>query len=176
MNSKRNDLMEESDWLSENDAHRVLARAVELDARSNTNVPVSQLREIAGEAGIDRSAFETALGELRSGKLPALSQPAMPQSQSLTMFLSRHRRHAVVIALVTASFTTPGDMLVPTSLLALKLYGLYEFGILVSRFIDSARGRMRSRVPDAAEANIRDSDGSARHSSNVARSLVLHRA
>ncbi|HEX6048473.1 MAG TPA: hypothetical protein VFZ21_04370, partial [Gemmatimonadaceae bacterium] len=49
--------------LSEDAAHRLLARAVELDAQHGSRVSVAQLREIAREAGIAPEAFDAALGE-----------------------------------------------------------------------------------------------------------------
>lgn len=50
--------------LSEDVAHRVLARAVELDARNASEVPLTKLREIAQEAGISELALEQALREI----------------------------------------------------------------------------------------------------------------
>jgi hypothetical protein len=50
--------------LSEETAHRVLARAVELDVRHASEVPLARLREIAREAGIGDRAFELALREI----------------------------------------------------------------------------------------------------------------
>src|SRR5688500_2366295 len=50
--------------LSEETAHRVLARAVELDARHASDVPIAKLREIAREAGIGDRALELALLEV----------------------------------------------------------------------------------------------------------------
>lgn len=49
--------------LPEDEAHRVLARAVELDARLASEMPITRLREIAIEAGISPDAFEAALNE-----------------------------------------------------------------------------------------------------------------
>ena len=51
--------------LSEDAAHRLLARAVELDARRASDVSIAQLRDIALEAGIAPAAFEDALAEIR---------------------------------------------------------------------------------------------------------------
>ena len=55
--------------LSEDAAHRLLARAVELDAQRGSRVSVAQLREIAREAGIAPEAFDDALAEFRSTEL-----------------------------------------------------------------------------------------------------------
>lgn len=51
--------------LSEDAAHRLLARAVELDARRASDVSIAQLRDIALEAGIAPAAFDDALAEIR---------------------------------------------------------------------------------------------------------------
>jgi hypothetical protein len=51
--------------LPEDAAHRLLARAVELDARRASNVSIAQLRDIALEAGIAPAAFDDALAEIR---------------------------------------------------------------------------------------------------------------
>lgn len=49
--------------LSEDAAHRLLARAVELDEHRASHVRVAQLRDIALEAGISPRAFDEALAE-----------------------------------------------------------------------------------------------------------------
>ena len=49
--------------LSEDAAHRLIARAIELDARRGEEVSIAQLREVAQEAGISPQAFEDALLE-----------------------------------------------------------------------------------------------------------------
>jgi hypothetical protein len=51
--------------LPEDAAHRLLARAVELDARLAGEVSIAQLRDVAREAGIAPAAFDDALRELR---------------------------------------------------------------------------------------------------------------
>ena len=50
--------------LSEDAAHRLIARAIELDARRGEEVSIAQLREVAQEAGISSQAFEEALLEV----------------------------------------------------------------------------------------------------------------
>jgi hypothetical protein len=64
------DSLPNSDGLSEDTAHRLLARAVELDAQRLEQVSVEELREIAREAGISARAFEDALAELRNRAAP----------------------------------------------------------------------------------------------------------
>jgi hypothetical protein len=61
--------------LPEDAAHRLLARAVELDAHRVSQVSVAQLREIAREAGIAPEAFDEALAELRSLTAAAAAPP-----------------------------------------------------------------------------------------------------
>jgi hypothetical protein len=51
--------------LPEDAAHRLLARAVELDASRSSEVTIAQLRDAACEAGISITAFDAALDELR---------------------------------------------------------------------------------------------------------------
>ena len=50
--------------LSEDAAHRLLARAVELDASRSYEFSIAQLRDVAREAGISATAFEDALAEI----------------------------------------------------------------------------------------------------------------
>jgi hypothetical protein len=63
--------------LSEDAAHRLLARAVELDARRASDVSIAQLRDIALEAGIAPAAFDDALAEIR-GLSATVVSPADP--------------------------------------------------------------------------------------------------
>ena len=67
-------------------------------------------------------------------------------------FLSRYRRHAIVICVVTASFITPGAD--PYSLFALTvpLYVLYELSVFVARFV--VRGREKREAKRAAEERL----------------------
>ena len=50
--------------LSDDAAHRLLARAIELDQSQDSETSVAQLREAAREAGISSAAFDNALREL----------------------------------------------------------------------------------------------------------------
>lgn len=51
--------------LSEELAHRLLARAIELDLESRSGTTVEQLRDVARELGIADAAFESALSDVR---------------------------------------------------------------------------------------------------------------
>ena len=64
--TERSDQADGSTLLPEETAHRILARAVELDAAHASDIPLARLREIAHEAGIGGRAFEQAVRELRS--------------------------------------------------------------------------------------------------------------
>ena len=55
------------DFLSEDAAHRLLARAVELDAHRAGTLSIEQLRDVARDAGISPRAFDDALAEARAG-------------------------------------------------------------------------------------------------------------
>lgn len=65
------------DALSEDVAHRLLARAIELDARRAASLSVNQLREVAEEAGISRNAFEEALLEARVPAPAGVRRPSI---------------------------------------------------------------------------------------------------
>jgi sec-independent protein translocase protein TatC len=66
-------------------------------------------------------------------------------------FLSKYRRHAIVITVVVAAFITPDAS--PTTLFALAgpLYLLYELGVALSYMVTRKR-RKRERDEQAAEA------------------------
>jgi hypothetical protein len=68
--------------VSEDEAYRVLARAVQLDARLASQVSIAQLRQIAQEAGIAPAAFEEALREFRveQAHLDAEAKPGLLRS------------------------------------------------------------------------------------------------
>jgi sec-independent protein translocase protein TatC len=65
-------------------------------------------------------------------------------------FLSRYRRHAIVITVVVAAFITPDAS--PTTLFALSLplYLLYELGVALS-YIVTRRRRLRSEAEEREE-------------------------
>ena len=117
-------------WISEEEAHRLLARAVELDAEQGAAVSLRELRQAAEEAGIPRDAFEQALVELRAGELEPLTV-----GRKVSMKLVEFRRAGVVISFVTAAGITPGDSLVLSLVGGLGLYGAYEGAIALARLL-----------------------------------------
>ena len=121
------------DSLSEDEAHRVLARAVELDARAMSDVSISQLRSVAQEAGIAPEALDRALLELRAGRLPGVHGPGSRRS-AIAAQLRRFRRYATLIIVIGVAATTPGDIFIQNALYALPLFALYEICI---RLVDA---------------------------------------
>jgi sec-independent protein translocase protein TatC len=47
-------------------------------------------------------------------------------------FLSKYRRHAIVLIIIIGAFLTPGDLVYTTLLLAIPLYLLYELSVLAA--------------------------------------------
>jgi hypothetical protein len=117
------------EFLSEEEAHRVLARAVELDTRAVSDVSVAQLQSIAAEAGIAPDALECAMREFRAGELPGHSRAASAPRPRLSAQLRRFRRHAALASIVAAAAATPGDFLVLSVLTSMPIYALYEICI-----------------------------------------------
>ena len=68
----------EGSRLPEDAAHRLLARAVELDATRGTELTIAQLRAAAGEAGISNAAFDAALKEWLSADFTTVAPRAAP--------------------------------------------------------------------------------------------------
>ncbi|MEO7458348.1 MAG: hypothetical protein ABIY52_18965 [Gemmatimonadaceae bacterium] len=113
------------EWLTEEEAHRVLARAVELDEGRASDVSLVKLREIAEEAGIARDALDRALGEL--------SEVRVPKRFPLSQKLARYRWHAAGASFVAGAMLTPADVVVQTTLLALPIMAAYELAIAIVR-------------------------------------------
>ena len=70
-------------------------------------------------------------------------------------FLSRYRRHAILLCVIAAAFITPGAD--PYSLVALTvpLYLLYELSVFVSRFIFRGRAKREARREAEAALGVR---------------------
>ncbi|MEO6877368.1 MAG: twin-arginine translocase subunit TatC [Gemmatimonadaceae bacterium] len=63
-------------------------------------------------------------------------------------FLSKYRRHAIVLIVIIGAFLTPGDMVWTTIWLSVPLYGLYELSVGMAYIIYRRKQRRRA----AAEA------------------------
>jgi hypothetical protein len=119
--------------LTEEEAHRLLARAVELDARHVATLSVGQLREAAQEAGIRAEAFDQAWREFQSLQLPGADSPLRSRHRSLADHLARYRRHAFVGSLLLLALISRGDEALRTLLVSPMLYGAYEAVIAIVR-------------------------------------------
>lgn len=120
MEDQRKDLGQR-EWLSEDEAHRLLARAVDLDSEHRAAVSVEDLQRAASDAGIDPQAFFQALAELRSGALEPLTIGQLVASR-----LARYRGAAALASFVAAAGITPGDAVVLSAFFGLSLYGAFE--------------------------------------------------
>jgi sec-independent protein translocase protein TatC len=63
-------------------------------------------------------------------------------------FLSKYRRHAIVLIIVIGAFLTPGDLVWTTVALAVPLYGLYELSVMVAVIIHRRKAK-RAAARDA---------------------------
>jgi hypothetical protein len=114
--------------LSEEDARRLLARAVELESRESVYVSLDELRIVAREAGIDDVAFEKALEEFHTG---ALRPPTIGRLISERM--GRVRRFSYACGFLGAALVTPGDAVLLSIAAGFGLCGVYEGIIAVAR-------------------------------------------
>jgi sec-independent protein translocase protein TatC len=60
-------------------------------------------------------------------------------------FLSKYRRHAIVLIVIIGAFLTPGDMVWTTIALSVPLYALYELSVLASYVIYRRKNRRAAR-------------------------------
>jgi sec-independent protein translocase protein TatC len=69
-------------------------------------------------------------------------------------FLSKYRKHAIVVCLTAAAFITPGADPYSLFALAIPLYVLYELSVFVAQFAYRKREKRRARreAEDAAES------------------------
>ena len=159
------------DRLSEEDAHRILARAVELDDRDRADVvSIAQLQSIAAEAGIAAGALEGALREFRAGALPmsggmTVARPGLPAR------LRGLRCYAALAAFVAGAATTPGDFVVGTALAALPFYALYELSLYLLR--DRGRNGPSSPVAPHRAPNVSTASTRTESVARDARYLLL---
>jgi hypothetical protein len=114
--------------ISEEEARRLLARAVEIEAREGAYLSLEELREIALEAGIPLEALEQALGELEQG---ALRPPTV--GRFFAEKLERSRSLACALGFFGAAMVTPGDAVTLTLLGGLSFFGLWEGMIALAR-------------------------------------------
>ena len=75
--------------LSEDSAHRLLARAIELDQSRGSETTLVELRDVALEAGISAQAFDAAFHEFRALALTARGSEAVSASVRPSKVVSR---------------------------------------------------------------------------------------
>ena len=97
------------DVLTDQVAHRILARAAELDAAQKAAVDVANLRAAAVEAGISPSAFDSALDEVQGGQ----HRPATPPRRRRTRI--RMLLLAAPVFMLAGAFVV-GRMVMPVPL------------------------------------------------------------
>ena len=61
-------------------------------------------------------------------------------------FLSKYRRHAIVLIVIIAAFLTPGDLVWTTLALSIPLYALYELSVIAAYFIHRRKARRRAAL------------------------------
>ena len=61
-------------------------------------------------------------------------------------FLSKYRRHAIVLIVIIAAFLTPGDLVWTTIALSVPLYALYELSVVAAYVIYRRKQRRRAEV------------------------------
>ena len=61
-------------------------------------------------------------------------------------FLSKYRRHAIVVIVIIGAFLTPGDMVWTTIWLAVPLYALYELSVMGAYVIFKRKARRRAAL------------------------------
>jgi sec-independent protein translocase protein TatC len=67
-------------------------------------------------------------------------------------FLSKYRRHAIVLIVIVGAFLTPGDLVWTTIALAVPLYALYELSVAAAYIIQRSRQRRRRRAETDSDA------------------------
>ncbi|HSQ30996.1 MAG TPA: twin-arginine translocase subunit TatC [Gemmatimonadaceae bacterium] len=67
-------------------------------------------------------------------------------------FLSKYRRHAVVLIIIIGAFLTPGDLVWTTIALSVPLYMLYELSVFAARLIYRRREKRSASLEPAHES------------------------
>jgi sec-independent protein translocase protein TatC len=70
------------------------------------------------------------------------------------MFLTKYRRHAIVLIVIVGAFLTPGDMVWTTIALSVPLYGLYELSVLAAYVIHRRKMRRREMMDAPPEGGL----------------------
>lgn len=152
--------------LSEDEAHQVLARAAELDARRPATLSLEQLWASAAEAGISRDAFTQATAELEAGKLGPKTIRVALASGFATL-----GRVALASVVVYLAIVDPNRPIAQLLALACAVFGAYVGVGLIARWIGRQRQRLAST--QASQAGETDSVEDNADTSMAARILAL---
>jgi len=144
--------------LSEVEAHRLLARAAELDARLDSSVSAEQLISAAVEAGISEEAVAQAAAELEAGKLDAPSRKAV-----IMGFLATGGGVLISASLVVWLLADASRPIAQLLALGIAVYGAYDLLSRTVRWLKKRRGgsKVRRVRPASAPASERDDDPAA---------------
>src|SRR5688572_21211820 len=107
--------------VTEHEAHRLLARAAEIDALHGTSTSLDELQAVAAEVGISPRAFDQAVREFRAGELGPPTIGAMVGRR-----MAKSRELALFAILLGVGFMTPGDAAAGTMIGGFGLYAVYE--------------------------------------------------
>jgi hypothetical protein len=110
--------------VSEEDAHELLVRAAELDARLPATVSLPELWNSAAQAGISREAFEQATAEPQAGKLGQRRRRL-----AIRPVLVRSGQVAIATAIIVSAFGTPdypGWWIAQSIGMGCAVYGAYK--------------------------------------------------
>lgn len=69
-------------------------------------------------------------------------------------FLTKYRRHAVVLIIIIGAFLTPGDLVWTTVALSVPLYLLYELSVFAARLIYRRREKRNASLEPAHESGV----------------------
>ncbi|MEX2281946.1 MAG: hypothetical protein WEE89_05645 [Gemmatimonadota bacterium] len=89
--------------LPDEDARRLLTRATEIESAQSADLSISELREVALEAGITPNAFEQAVVELGPRPTMVAAEPLQPVGKVRSRFLTGLLRTAGTVAIVIAT-------------------------------------------------------------------------
>jgi len=131
--------------LTEDEAHQVLARAAELDARLPYTVSMDELWSSAEAAGISREAFAQATAELRAGTLARIRGHG-----AIRAAVARSAQFVLALALFYAAFRTPdywGWWILQPIGGAWAVYGAYKTLGAIARWMGGGYRRTSQELP-----------------------------
>ena len=149
--------------LSEVEAHQLLARAAELDARLESRVSAEQLWSAAREAGISEAALAQAQRELDGGMLLSPARGAVMRAGLRTFCVA-----AVSAALVITLMASPKYPLAQLAGLVFAAYGAYDVLRRVGRRFGNRRDHRELAEVAAAETVASRADEAVRDDVSMA--------